>query len=374
MKLIYISNSRIPTERAHGIQVIKMCEAFAKNGIDVTLVIPKRKSEIKQDIFSYYGIAPIFKIKKLPIIDLIKYNIPFAFALATLTFALSVRVFLIFSDKKAVLYTRGEILLFFAKFLPKHFPLFWETHIKPSNMERYAGVIKRSDGLIVVTEYYKKELENIYNINKDKIFCIADGVDMDKFEIQYEKPEARKKLGLPQDKKIILYSGSNIEWKGLDTLYEATGLLPNNYLVVLMGNHNDNTVGLTERSNILYTGYRPYVEMPIWLKASDALVLIGTKKNNISNFYTSPLKMFEYMSSSRPIVASDILSFRDVLNEKNSALITPDNPKKMSDGIRLACEDGRFAKRISSRAIEDVRKYSWTNRAKNIEYFINSKL
>lgn len=146
-------------------------------------------------------------------------------------------------------------------------------------------------------------------------------------------------------------------------------MLSDDYLVVLMGNHSR-----SERSNILYTGHRPYTEMPMWMKASDAFILTGTKKNNISNFYTSPLKMFEYMSSGSPIVASDILSFRDILNEKNSVLVAPDDPKEMADGIKIVCEDDELARRISSNALSDVAKYSWINRAKNIEDFINNKL
>ena len=84
--------------------------------------------------------------------------------------------------------------------------------------------------------------------------------------------------------------------------------------------------------------------------------------------------MFEYMSSGSPIVASDILSFRDILNEKNSVLVAPDDPKEMADGIKIVCEDDELARRISSNALSDVAKYSWINRAKNIEDFINNKL
>jgi glycosyltransferase involved in cell wall biosynthesis len=369
MKLIYISNSRIPTEKAHGIQIAKMCEAFAQNGIDVTLLLPKRRGKIKQDLFSYYGVAPTFKVKRLPVIDLIGYKIPFVFMLLTLTFTLSAGIFLIFSNKKTILYTRGEIPLFLIRLLFKPFPLFWETHIKPSNMKRYAGVIKRSRGLIVVTKYYKKELKDMYGVDENNILYVADGVDIDKFKIESPKSKAREKLGLPQDKRIILYSGSNIGWKGLDTLYEASELLPADYLVALMGTHSRKA-----RNNILYTGHRPYTEMPMWMKASDAFVLTGTEKNDISNLYTSPLKMFEYMSSDRPIVASDILSFRDVLNDNNSMLVAPDDSKEMADGIRLVCEDNELAKKISANALSDVRKYSWINRAENIKNFINSKL
>src|SRR3989338_10217925 len=73
MRLIYIANIRFPTEKAHGIQIMSMCEAFAKNGAEVELVI-SRRSKIKEDPFSYYGIKPIFKITRLKTFDLTPYG------------------------------------------------------------------------------------------------------------------------------------------------------------------------------------------------------------------------------------------------------------------------------------------------------------
>ena len=54
-KLIYIANARIPTEKAHGIQIMKMCEAFAGLGVDVEIIVPKRsvKALINEDPFVF---------------------------------------------------------------------------------------------------------------------------------------------------------------------------------------------------------------------------------------------------------------------------------------------------------------------------------
>ena len=65
MKLFYITNARIPTEKAHGLQIMQMCEAFARQGFDVELVLPMRKNPIKKDVFLYYGINKNFSIKYL---------------------------------------------------------------------------------------------------------------------------------------------------------------------------------------------------------------------------------------------------------------------------------------------------------------------
>ena len=59
-KLIYIANLRLPTEKAYGIQIAKMCEAFGALGLDVELVTPYRISKIKDNLFDYYSIKKNF--------------------------------------------------------------------------------------------------------------------------------------------------------------------------------------------------------------------------------------------------------------------------------------------------------------------------
>jgi len=36
-EILYIANIRLPTEKAHGLQIVQNCEAFADAGVDVTL-------------------------------------------------------------------------------------------------------------------------------------------------------------------------------------------------------------------------------------------------------------------------------------------------------------------------------------------------
>lgn len=86
MNLLYVANARIPTEKAHGIQIMKMCEAFSNLGINLELVIPKRK--IKEDPFVFYGITKRFIIKRLPVIDTYGSGL-LGYWLAAFSFAIS---------------------------------------------------------------------------------------------------------------------------------------------------------------------------------------------------------------------------------------------------------------------------------------------
>ena len=75
MKVVYIANMRLPTEKAHGYQIFQMCQAFVKQGCSLELIVPYRKNEKElseiQDVFTYYNIKENFFIKKVFAIDTI---------------------------------------------------------------------------------------------------------------------------------------------------------------------------------------------------------------------------------------------------------------------------------------------------------------
>ena len=117
MKLFYIANARIPTEKAHGLQIMKMCEAFARSGLEVELIIPNRKNPIKKDTFDFYDIERKFKIKKI-----FSLNPPSIKGLGIITlhsqnisFALNVFFNVLFNSKK---YSSDSIFYFRDRFSP----------------------------------------------------------------------------------------------------------------------------------------------------------------------------------------------------------------------------------------------------------------
>ena len=193
MKIIYIVNARIPTEKAHGIQIMKMCEAFANAGNKVELVVPRRLNNLKVDPFEYYGVEKKFKIKKLPTLDLINFG-KIGFLIQSFSFSLFLLIYLVLFRGKRILYIRGEVILPVSLFFRKN--IFWETHIRPKNNKRYSSILNRLSGIIVVTSYYKEWLIKNYNIPENNVLYFPDSVDLEKFDINLSKDEARKKLDL----------------------------------------------------------------------------------------------------------------------------------------------------------------------------------
>src|SRR4029079_402536 len=69
MRLLYLSNSKIPSREANSIHVMKMCQAFGQLGHAVTLVAPDVRSGVEQNVadpYAFYGVEPCFEIRKLP--------------------------------------------------------------------------------------------------------------------------------------------------------------------------------------------------------------------------------------------------------------------------------------------------------------------
>ena len=372
MKMVYIANVRIPTEKAHGIQIMKMCEAFANAGIDLELVVPKRRNAIIEDPFLYYGVKQNFKITRLFTLDFIGLVPRIGFFIESLTFFISAKRYLQKRDF-TVIYTREYFTgLFFKKII-------LELHNIPrimTSLFRYV-VKNRISKLVIITQALKKAVLDI-GINGNNVLVASDGVDLQKFALTAARDDARLKLNLPLHKKLALYAGHLFHWKGAQTLADATDFFPDDYIAVFVGGTNRDIKNFNlknkHRIKVYIIGMMPYNTIPFFLRAADALILPNTNKSIQSRSYTSPMKLFEYMASGRPIVASDIPAVREILNDSNARFVKPDDPKSLAEGITSVIDNPDYSQTIARKARQDVLKYSWDKRALHIMQFIEQSV
>lgn len=205
----------------------------------------------------------------------------------------------------------------------------------------------------------------------EKITVAHDGVDLNDYQPSDRQPLLRQKLGLPLGKKIILYSGHFYEWKGVQTLADAARLLPE-YFFVFVGGGDHKFLSFKNHNNlpnILYTGYQNPLNVPAYLKAADILVLPNSRQDSKSE-YTSPLKLFEYLASGTPIIASDLPSIREVLNSQNSFFFVADNPQDLARKIDLILGDYCHSVTLANQGLLDVKEYTWDARAQKIIEFL----
>lgn len=374
-EIYYVLNSRFPTIKAYGLQVAKTCEGLKRNGAKVRLIVPirKRHREIMCiDTFDLYGVKDKFRIIKFPSLDFswLGLNNRFFFAIQQATFAFLAAAYLVF--KKGVLYSRDQFSLYFLSFLKP--ALFWEVHKFPEHIDSrlYRRLLSKVAGVIVISDGLKQKFRE-HGFPESKLLVAPDGIDIAEFNVLETMAQARAKLGLPADKRIILYAGHLFEWKGADTLVATAQILPNDVQTVVVGGTYEDIERLKKMDTagrVRFEGFKLHGMIPLYLRAADMLVLPNKKDGEISEFYTSPLKLFEYMASGKPIVASDLPSLREVLDEHDAFFFRPNDASALADVIKQVLAGPEQAQQKAQRALAEVQQYTWTKRGQNILRFI----
>lgn len=374
MELIYLTNNRIPTDKAHGYQIAKMCEAFADVGFNVSLWLPTRVNTIKENIFTYYNVKQNFSVRYIKSMDYIDYLWlgRFAYILQTLHFL--IKILFLKIPKKAIIYTRSPEIVFICNL--KGMKVIYEDHAWPAKRKRfYLYLVLSAYKIIAITNGIKQEYEK--RGFPKKIFVAPDGVDLNEFAIAENKMTAREKLNVPLDKKIVTYTGSFYlyKWKGVDVLLETEKKLTKDILLVLVGGNNSEIELIKKQyhpQQTMLVSKRPRNEVALFLKASDVLVLPNKTGDSNSEKYTSPLKLFEYMASGVPIVASALPSISEILNDENAYLVPPDDSTLLAQKLTEVLEKPQEAAEKALKAKDQVQEYTWQKRASHILYFILS--
>jgi glycosyltransferase involved in cell wall biosynthesis len=180
-----------------------------------------------------------------------------------------------------------------------------------------------------------------------------------------------------------MYVGQFWAWKGLDVLLQAMSSLPADVHLDVVGGdprgrHRQELAAMAQRfgqrARVRYHGFVPHGKVHEELERADCLVL-PNQRTVRSGFFTSPMKLFEYMASGVPIVATDLPAINEILrHEENALLVEPDRPEALAAGIRRVLEDGALGQRLAARALEDVASYSWASRARQLAEFLGAVL
>lgn len=373
-KLLYISNARIPTEKAHGRQIMKMCEAFASCGTEVELVVPYRHNILKTDPFEYYEVVPkSFRIKKLPSIDLVILG-KVGFWIQHLSFLIFAIPHAIFSQANIV-YSRDIYLCFALSALVARKVIF-EDHEPLRNRRLYAFLLRRIEHKVIVAENLRTLYESL-NVPLTGVLVAPNGVDIEEFDsVSVDKHIWNRKYDIPEGKKIILYTGHFYRWKGMYTLLDSSRFVKDDAVIVCIGGTKKDYAEVQsyiEENKLLNVYLIPFIshkEILIHLKSADVLVLPNTAKEERSLLYTTPLKLFEYMASCVPIVASRIPSFVFYLTEgRDAVLFNPDDSEDLAYRIHEVLSDTNRAINYSSAARQTAENHTWTKRAKLILSF-----
>lgn len=367
MKIFYLSGSTIPSRAANSIHVMKMCQAFAKNGHE-TVLFARNSQEKFEDEYKFYGVDNCFKIAKT--------RWPGVKGLGGLIYGYSVSKKVFDLAIPDLLYSREIYSLFLLRKL--NVPFIYESHTPPENRVRYylENILftnKNFSRLVVISDTLRLEyLKNFPKLSNERIIVAHDAADVPSNDFNKSMDYYNSK-----DNKInVGYIGHLYQGRGMEIIAQLAEHLSDIDFHVIGGTDKDINYWKerVNSKNIFFYGFVPHGKIPDYYNSVDIMLapyqkrVSGSSGRGDTVKWMSPLKVFEYMSFGKPIVASDLPVLREVLKDKyNCLLCKPDDSIQWKNAITLLLNDMDLKQRIKINAWNDfIKNYTWESRAKKV--------
>jgi glycosyltransferase involved in cell wall biosynthesis len=374
-RLVYVSQSTVPSTQANSIHVVNMVQALSKYFANTILHCKAPLYKIENTIRAIkeiYGIEPKFSLLLLPCFRIKGLSLFNAFLMFLWCLANS-------KAEKTLIYSR----CLYSSYLLSRFsdtPLVYECHAiaRSKLQQRLEKAILDSTHvrkLVLITHKLKDDFVTTYRPlkNPHKLLVLPDAANDSLIDSVVAKVNDRAANAIN-----IVYTGSALPGKGIELVLQIAKLISDAHFTLILS-----TASSLERipleGNVSILSNLSNYETLSYQKGADCLllpnqteVLTDHGRVNIGN-WTSPLKLFEYMGSGKPIVASRIPVLMEILEDGvNCLMANPDDPKEWVSKIQRLNEDPKLAKRIACHARLDFEnKYTWSKRAAKLIASLN---
>ena len=354
-RFIYITRAEIPSQSARSVQIISMVKSF---------------SRLMKSDFALLssGDANNSKVIENHIIP----RMAIQYAIPRYVYFIVYSVLISVLNPIAKFFTRDIIIAFVLAFFRRE--VFYEAHNSPqNNLSKF--VLSQSKRLntfkiLAISQALSLFYEQKYDfIDGKNIFTYHDCADPDDYKIidHAEQKLLRASLQLPDNKILITHTGSLYKG-GAEVFGWVATTSPDIFFIHVGGSSAEclmwtNFYKQLDITNICFLPYVPRHLVIKYQQAADYLLYSNVASSNMY-WCTSPLKLFEYMASYKPIIGSCIGSIAEILNEKNSYLFQPHSPSTIRLAVLSALSDKDKAFKKALRCRNQVEKhFNWDSRA-----------
>lgn len=368
MKVLYLSSSTIPSRAANSVHVMKMCQAFAANGHEVTLLARRPLSPTVTNDYDYYGVAPSFQLLKClppPTPLLSRFWIFYEM--------LWVRRQMARLPSPDLLYARRVYNL--AVLARRQIPMMLELHDVPHHrlFKSLVGWLMERPHfarLITISAALRGAIQEIYpNLPDAKIIVAHDGADLPPAHLILAEPLLP---GRPSAFRVG-YVGHLYPGRGIEIIITLARQRPEIEFHIVGGDEADIRYWRQQYQgdNLVFHGYAPPKAVAQYTAQFDAVLapyqrkVLGAGRDRDTARWMSPLKIFEYMASAKAIVCSDLPPLREVLRDRVNALLRPpDDVAAWVEALDELQADPDLRRRLGERAFQDFQaQYTWQKRA-----------
>jgi glycosyltransferase involved in cell wall biosynthesis len=381
----YISDERFPSRWTDTQQIMKTAAALAAEGADVEVILPRparfflasaaaRRAALEQ----HYGIDVRFRLTQIPTVPASRLRIE------KLVHGLAAPVYSAAAGHD-VIYTRNllPVLLGLAagrsvvfeshRVLRRHYPMVYRCIHAVRHHPRFLGVVTNAG--MIASAFHEM------GFPAERVTVAHNCFDPKDLEPRLGREEARRRLRIPGDARIVCYAGHIQRRKGIETVVALASRTPEVQYLICGGFPADvaearRLADAAGAHNLRFTGWIDVPDLAVYLYAADVL-LIPPAKAPLEQYGNTvlPIKTYNYLAAGRVIVAPRLPDVVEVLHDgENALLATPDAPDEAAAVIRRALNDPALADRLGARAARDAARYTWRGRARHILDFIRQRL
>lgn len=375
MKLAYISPSVLPSRSANSVHVVQQCDALGKLGVEVTLFAKRleRSSDLRAEVRDAYG-------ADLEGVALNTVFTPWARA-NNLIIAMHALFQIIGGQFDAIL-SRNLFASFFLSLVAKC-PLIVEVHQIERGIRGWLQSFAcrgKHVQVVVISELLRRDLMRHVGKRVASIHVLHDAApEMSAPPKEEERTSFRRELLPDQVERegfVCGYVGHLYPGRGIEIIEVLARECPDILFLVVGGNDSHVTArrSMNVASNLRFLGHVPHPVARRAMSAVDLLLMPYQEQVSIglaghdTGRWMSPMKMFEYMASGTPFVASDLPVLREVLRDgENAVLIQPDDLPAWRRSILALRDDPVRRQALADHAFGEYKAhYTWRGRAKRI--------
>jgi glycosyltransferase involved in cell wall biosynthesis len=230
--------------------------------------------------------------------------------------------------------------------------------------------LAKADKVITVSSALADFLIQNYNCDSSKIFVQANCINPNKININQDLVNELKLQFKPNNEKVIGFVGSMFPYHGVDMLIKAFAEVLNirkDTILLIVGdgqilnNLKKMCVDLDIENYVKFTGKISHDKVFNYIETMDICIMAK------SNWYGSPVKLFEYGLMNKPIIAPNESPVLDVMVHEKDAIIIDENIQSLSNAIQKLLNDSQFADTLANQFNDKVMThYTWKHAALNI--------
>ncbi len=353
-ELFFLHPFRLPSEHAHGIQILRTCEALAAAGTTVRLPVKRnleRPVASVAEALAAYGITPRpgLRVEWLP-------------ARHKGLSGLALRLQILTARGRPVFYARHLRL---ARVAALRGPVIVELH----GLERgTARAVAAADAVVTISAALAARVRELY-APACPVEVIPDAADTGVF----------RRVEAPGPVRAV-YMGQLMPWKGVEILLQALARVPGLPALVIGGRAGYDPrreklrpmageLGLEDR--VEWTGYLPQADAWQRLRRGD-IGIVPTRTGDSQELSTSPLKLFEYRACGLPVVASDLPALRELVAEgENGALFAEGDTAALAAVLARLAAQPEERVRLAAGALDGAAERTWAARATRLQTLIH---